>query len=82
VKPKSFMVIAGEASGDLLAAELVQALRREFAEAKRCRPTDFQPLHTGLEPRFFRRGWRADGGCGVDLALDMTAHSVIGLSEA
>ena len=27
MKPKTFMLIAGEASGDLLAAELVSALR-------------------------------------------------------
>jgi lipid-A-disaccharide synthase len=33
VKPKSFMLIAGEASGDLLAAELVAALRERLPEA-------------------------------------------------
>ncbi len=34
MKPKSFMVIAGEASGDMLAAELVHALRQEFARGR------------------------------------------------
>ena len=33
VKPKSFMLVAGEASGDLLAAELVAALRERAPDA-------------------------------------------------
>lgn len=76
------MVIAGEASGDLLAAELVQALRREYAEAKAQPTADLQPLTAGLEPRFFGAGGPRMAAAGVDLAFDMTAHSVIGLSEA
>src|SRR5438067_2992583 len=32
IKPKTFMLIAGEASGDLLAAELAVALREERSE--------------------------------------------------
>jgi lipid-A-disaccharide synthase len=34
LKPKTFMLIAGEASGDLLAAELVSALRGQLPDAK------------------------------------------------
>jgi lipid-A-disaccharide synthase len=34
MNPKSFMLIAGEASGDLLAAELVSALRAKLPDAK------------------------------------------------
>jgi lipid-A-disaccharide synthase len=34
MKPKTFMLIAGETSGDLLAAELVSALRAKLPEAK------------------------------------------------
>ncbi|HUA69105.1 MAG TPA: lipid-A-disaccharide synthase [Candidatus Saccharimonadales bacterium] len=34
MKPKTFMLIAGEASGDLLAAELVSALREKVPDAK------------------------------------------------
>lgn len=34
MKPKTFMLIAGEASGDLLAAELVAALRERSPDAK------------------------------------------------
>src|ERR1035441_6121829 len=82
MKPKSFMLIAGEASGDVLAAELVRALRRELAEAKAIPTTDCQPLHTSLEPRFFGAGGPQMASSGVDLAFDMTVHSVIGLSDA
>jgi lipid-A-disaccharide synthase len=79
LKAKSFMLIAGEASGDLLAAELVQALRREFA-AEPTRPTnDYQPLHTSLEPRFFGAGGAQMAAAGVELAFDLTRHAVIGL---
>jgi len=76
------MLIAGEASGDMLAAELVRALRQESAEAEAIMTTDYQPLHTSLEPRFFGAGGPRMAAEGVDLAFDMTVHSVIGLSEA
>ena len=75
------MVIAGEASGDLLAAELVQALRREFAEATALPTRDVQPIATSLEPRFFGAGGPRMAAAGVDLAFDMTEHSVVGLWE-
>lgn len=81
MKPKSFMLIAGEASGDVLAAELVRALRREFADAEAIPTADYQPLHGSLEPRFFGAGGPRMAAEGVDLALDLTAHSVVGLSD-
>jgi lipid-A-disaccharide synthase len=81
MKPKTFMLIAGEASGDLLAAELVQALRREFEGAAAMPTTDFQPLYTNLQPRFFGAGGPRMAAAGVELAFDLTAHSVIGLSD-
>lgn len=81
MRPKSFMVIAGEASGDLLGAELVQALRQEFLDAKAEPTLDYQPLHARLEPRFFGAGGPAMRAAGVELAFDMTAHSVLGLWE-
>jgi lipid-A-disaccharide synthase len=81
VKPTSFMIIAGEASGDLLAAELVQGLRNEFANAKPVPTTDLQPLRTTLEPRFFGAGGPRMAEAGVELAFDMTKHSVIGLFD-
>src|ERR1035437_1078031 len=82
MKPTSFMLIAGEASGDMLAAELVRALRRAIPAATPISTTDYQPLHGSLEPRFFGAGGPQMAAAGVELAFDMTAHSVIGLSEA
>jgi lipid-A-disaccharide synthase len=82
MKAKNFMLIAGEASGDLLAAELVQALRREFAESPASPTDDVQPLTTSLAPRFFGAGGPRMAAAGVDLAFDLTAHSVLGLSDA
>jgi lipid-A-disaccharide synthase len=82
MKPKSFMLIAGEASGDVLAAELVRVLRQELAEVESIPTADYQPLRTSLEARFFGAGGPRMAAAGVDLAFDMTAHSVIGLSEA
>jgi lipid-A-disaccharide synthase len=58
------MVIAGDPSGDLAAAELVRALRRES------RP---------FEPRFLGAGGPAMREAGVVLLHDLTEHSVIGL---
>ena len=75
------MLIAGEASGDLLGAELAHALRAEFAGIEGLPTADYQPLHTSLEPRFFGAGGPRMAAAGVQLAFDMTAHSVLGLSE-
>jgi lipid-A-disaccharide synthase len=81
MKPVSVMMIAGEASGDTLAAELVPALRREITGTESSFTTDYQPLRATLEPRFFGAGGPRMAAAGVDLAFDMTAHSVIGLSD-
>jgi lipid-A-disaccharide synthase len=67
---KRFLLIAGETSGDLLAAELVAAIRR--AEARRAVP---------FPAEFFGAGGPQMQAAGVDLVLDMTRHSVIGLWE-
>jgi lipid-A-disaccharide synthase len=64
VKPKTFMLIAGEASGDLLAAELVSALHEKLPDAK-----------------FFGAGGAKMSAAGVELAFDLTQHSVIGISD-
>ncbi|KAF0178249.1 MAG: Lipid-A-disaccharide synthase [Limisphaerales bacterium] len=64
------MVIAGEPSGDALAAELVQALRAEAGS---------QP--TKSELHFFGAGGPRLAAAGVELAVDMTQHAVIGLWE-
>src|SRR5579859_2621299 len=75
------MVIAGEASGDILAAELVQAIRAELSSTPSPFTWDYQPLQTGLEPRFFGAGGPRMAEAGVELAFDLTAHSVTGFSD-
>ncbi len=68
----NIMVIAGEPSGDALAAELVQALR---AEAQfHCHPA--KPVL-----RFFGAGGPKLEATGMELAADLTRHAVIGLWE-
>src|SRR5438045_2121467 len=81
MKPKSFMVIAGEASGDMLAAELVRALRAGLNRQPIPCTWDYQPLDITLEPRFFGAGGPKMRAAGVDLAIDLTVHSVTGISE-
>ena len=75
------MLIAGEASGDLLGAELVRALRKEFATLPAVYTDDQQPLTTPLEPRFIGAGGPLMKAAGVELEDDFTAHSIIGLWE-
>lgn len=81
MKPQTFMLIAGEASGDLLAAELVGALRQKVIADSINSTADVQPLRTALAPRFFGAGGPKMTAAGVELAFDMTKHSVIGISE-
>jgi lipid-A-disaccharide synthase len=64
VKPKTIMLIAGEASGDMLAAELVKALRADSPSS--------------LE--FFGAGGPKMAEADVKLAFDLTQHSTIGIS--
>jgi lipid-A-disaccharide synthase len=63
------MLIAGEPSGDLLAAEFVTQLRSILNER-------------GCEAEFFGAGGPQMQQAGVELAFDMTAHAVVGLIEA
>ena len=65
------MLIAGEASGDLLAAELVKAM-------KQSPETQAMPF----PPEFFGAGGPKMAEAGVQLAVEMTQHSVIGLFDA
>ncbi|GDY19987.1 lipid-A-disaccharide synthase [Verrucomicrobiota bacterium] len=71
MQPTSFMFLAGEASGDALAAELVRELQTQLAAQG-----------GGFGPRFFGAGGPQMAAVGVELAVDLTTHSVIGLLEA
>ena len=64
------MLIAGEASGDTLAAELVRALQRAGAASGQRYP--FQ---------FFGAGGPRMAEAGVHLAVDLTQHAVVGSWE-
>ncbi|MDE3066587.1 MAG: lipid-A-disaccharide synthase [Verrucomicrobiota bacterium] len=66
----TFMIVAGEASGDLLAAELVSALSAQSLA-----------INPASAPRFFGAGGPKMAGAGVELAFDMTRHAVIGISD-
>jgi lipid-A-disaccharide synthase len=68
--PLKIMLIAGEPSGDQLAAELVTALRAELAER-----------FPGRAMEFIGAGGPKMAAAGVTLRLDLTRHSVIGLIE-
>jgi lipid-A-disaccharide synthase len=70
VEPKTFMLIAGEASGDLLAAELVSALSLQSSI--------LNPLSS---PQFFGAGGEKMAEAGVELAFDLTEHAVIGFTD-
>jgi lipid-A-disaccharide synthase len=61
-----FLIIAGEASGDTLGAELVKALRR-IPECERA--------------EFFGAGGPKLAAAGVELAFDLAAHAVVGIWE-
>jgi lipid-A-disaccharide synthase len=75
------MVIAGDPSGDLLAAELVAALREKVLARTETDSADVQPLHTALAPQFFGAGGPKMAAAGVEQVFDLTQHSVIGFAE-
>lgn len=66
------MFIAGEPSGDALAAELVAALRAE---------AQFHAHPAKPVLRFFGAGGPKLEAAGMELAVDLTRHAVIGLWE-
>jgi lipid-A-disaccharide synthase len=75
------MLIAGEPSGDTLAAELVTALRNQALKVSSVPTKDVQPLRTALAPEFFGAGGPDMAAAGVELAFDLTKHSVLGVSD-
>lgn len=82
MRPLSIMLIAGDPSGDQLAAELVAELRTQLLRGIEDRTSDVQPLRTELAPRFFGAGGPKMAAAGVELAFDLTQHAIIGFAEA
>lgn len=70
MKRQTFMLIAGEASGDLLAAELVSALRTQLS----CGPAPTPPV-------FFGAGGTKMAAAGVELLHDTGRFSVVGITD-
>jgi lipid-A-disaccharide synthase len=67
----SIMMIAGEPSGDLLAAELAGALREQWIKS----------LAANVELKLFGAGGERMAEAGVDVVFDMTQYAVVGLVE-
>src|SRR5688572_23377674 len=82
MKPVSIMVIAGDPSADAHAAELVRGLREKIPTRNASQTSDVQPLVTELAPVFFGAGGPCMKAAGVEIAGDLTQHSVIGLTRA
>lgn len=80
MKVPTFMLVAGEPSGDLLGAELVAALRAEWV-ARIPPGADPQPLWVPLAPRFFGAGGPRMAEAGVEVVCDLTRHAAVGLSD-
>jgi lipid-A-disaccharide synthase len=76
--PKRFMLIAGESSGDVLAAELVGELRAAL-HRQSTYATDVQPLRSDLAPRFFGAGGQRMAEAGVEMSLNLAQHSTVGI---
>src|SRR5687767_13055977 len=81
MKSKRIMLIAGESSGDLLAADLVRSLNDAIPELQFHPTADMQPLTTPLPPEFFGAGGRKMAEAGVKLSVDLTLHAVTGISD-
>ena len=77
---RRIMVVAGETSGDTLAAQVVRELRAELPGG-RTYSDSLQPLAADLAPRFFGAGGAKMAEAGVELALELTSHAVVGLGE-
>ena len=76
----SFMLIAGEASGDRLAAELVNYLRDEWRFRNRGGDDTSPPIRSEFGPVFFGAGGTAMREAGVEIVEDMSQRAVIGVS--
>lgn len=79
--PTSFMLVAGEASGDRLAAELVAGLRKEWNRRQSGNSLGSLPMPAAAGPVFFGAGAEAMRDAGVEIVEDMSQRGVIGISD-
>lgn len=79
--PTSFMLVAGEASGDRLAAELVAGLRKEWRDRQAQNSSPSLPMPAASGPVFFGAGADAMRDAGVEIIEDMSQRGVIGISD-
>lgn len=68
---RNILLVAGEPSGDLLAAELARALREELPAREPGRPA----------PRCWAAGGPALAAAGAEVVSDLARHAVIGLTD-
>ncbi len=76
------MWIAGEPSGDVLAAELAPELKRAICKRLTDNSPFFQPLFTPLEPQFFGAGGSKMKSAGIEINYELVRHSAIGPVDA
>lgn len=81
MRPFRILCIAGEPSGDRLAAELIQQLRPRLIELCAQPTPETLPLRTALPPEFFGAGGRALREAGMELLCDLTPWASIGLFD-
>lgn len=76
------MWIAGEQSGDVLAAELAPELKNAIIKKLNSESPFSQPLFTTLEPYFFGAGGDRMKSAGIDIHFSLIKHSAIGPVDA
>jgi len=81
MRPFRILLIAGEPSGDRLAAELVEQLRPRLIELGAQPTPETLPRRTALPPEFFGAGGRALRQAGAELLCDLTPWASIGLFD-
>lgn len=81
MRPLSVMLVAGEPSGDRLAAELVRELRPRLIELGAQSTPETLPLRTALPPEFFGAGGAALRAAGAEVLCDLTPWASIGLFD-